>query len=214
VNTNASPPTGVTPKVVMSIYEEIQNLETERLILRRFTPFDAKEILSLKLIDGDKIHRIDRITTEAEAEAFVDKKSNFLENKKGIAWAITSKGGGNCLGSIELTRLADEDKSHIREIGFYVGIPYRGNGYASEAIKHVTASAFAIHEELQRIHAEVHPGNEASIRTLESCGFSQEGILRSWNMGEVNGCWLPVDLVVLALTRNQLTIRSRAQGYV
>lgn len=192
----------------MNIYEAIQNLETERLILRPFTPSDAKDVLSFKLIDGDKIHRIDKMTTEAEAEAFVDKKSNFLANKKGIAWAITSKAGGGCLGSIELTRLADEDKSHIREIGFYIGIPYRGNGYASEAIKCVTASAFAIHEELQRIHAEAHPSNEASIRTLESCRFCREGILASWNMGEVNGCWLPVDLVMLAMTRNDLTIRS------
>jgi ribosomal-protein-alanine N-acetyltransferase len=185
----------------MSIYEAIQNLETKRLVLRRFIPSDAKEVFSFKSKDDNKMHRIDTIATEAEAAAFVEKKANFIADKKGIAWVITAKDSAECLGSIELTRLADEDKAHVREIGFYLGIPFRGRGYATEAITCVTASAFGVHDALQRIHAEVHPSNSASIRTLERCGFHQEGILKSWNMGEVGGFEMPIDLVVLAQTR-------------
>jgi len=66
----------------------------------------------------------------------------------------------------------------------------------------VTTSAFEAYDYLQRVHAEVVPNNEASIRTLECCGFRQEGILKSWNMGEVDGFWVPVSLLVLALTRD------------
>ena len=196
----------------MSIYEAIQTLETERLVLRRFIPSDAKDVLSLKTKDSSRIHRMDTIATEAEAEAFVDKKANLLANRKGIAWAITSKDRAGCLGSIELTHLADADKAHIREIGFYVGIPFRGNGYASEAIKRVTASAFKIHYDLQRVHAEVMPSNAGSIHTLENCGFSREGILKSWNMGEVDGFWVPVSLLVLALTRDSRPENLPGQG--
>ena len=184
----------------MSIYEAIQTLETERLVLRRFIPSDAKDVLSLKTKDSSRIYRMDTIVTEAEAEAFVDKRANLLANRKGIAWAITAKDGSNYLGSIELTYLVD--KEHIHEIGFYVGIHYRRQGYASEAIKSVTTSAFRIHDELQRVHAEVLPTNAGSIHTLEKCGFSQEGILKSWNMGYIDGCWGPISLLVLALTRD------------
>jgi ribosomal-protein-alanine N-acetyltransferase len=196
----------------MNIYESIQTLQTERLILRRFIPSDAKDVLAVKKLDRVKIHRISTISTNAEAETFVDKKANMPANKKGISWAIISIDGGNWLGSIELTCLPDDTKEHIREIGFYVGIPYRRNGYAREAIKCVTASAFAIHEDLQRIHAEVLPNNKASFHTLKDCRFSQEGILKCWNMGEVNGLCVPVDLVMFALTRSEqdsiLTIQN------
>lgn len=34
--------------------------------------------------------------------------------------------------------------------------------------------------EVYRLVAEVHPDNEPSIRLLEGCGFTFEGILRSW----------------------------------
>ena len=196
----------------MSIYEKIQTLNTERLTLRRFIPSDAEDVLSFKTKDSSVIHRMDAVTTEAEAAAFVEKKACLLANRKGIAWAITIKDGTGCLGSIELTPLAGDDKAHIREIGFYLGIPFRGKGYAMEAITCVTASAFRVHDVLQRLHAEVHPHNAASIRTLERCGFHQEGILKSWNMGVVGGFEVPVDLVVLALTRDSRPKHLSGQG--
>jgi ribosomal-protein-alanine N-acetyltransferase len=199
-------------KTIMNVYEAIQTLETERLVLRRFIPSDAKDVLSLKMKDSTRIHRMITIATEAEAEAFVDKKASLLANRKGIAWAITAKDGSGYLGSIELTYLVDEDKAHIQEIGFYVGIPFRRQGYASEAIKRVTTSAFETYDYLQRVHAEVVPSNAGSIHTLEKCGFSQEGILKSWNMGNVDGGWVPVSLLVLALTRDSRTDHLSGQG--
>jgi ribosomal-protein-alanine N-acetyltransferase len=196
----------------MNVYEEIQTLKTERLVLRRFIPSDAKDVLSLKSKDSSRIHRMDTIATEAEAEAFVEKKANLLVNRKGIAWAITAKDGSDYLGSIELTYLADANKLHIQEIGFYVGIPFRRKGYASEAIKRVTTSAFEIYDDLQRVHAEVMPSNTGSIHTLENCGFSQEGVLKAWNMGELEGFRVPVSLLVLALTRDSRPEHLSSQG--
>jgi ribosomal-protein-alanine N-acetyltransferase len=186
----------------MSIYAAIQNLETKRLLLRQFIASDAEDVLSFKAQDRSRTHRIENVTNANDALAFVKSRMSYLADRKGMAWAITPQSGAGCMGSIELTRVSGDDKAHVREIGFYLGIPFRGNGYATEAIQSVVSSAFRVHDDLQRIHAEVEPRNSASINALKNSGFLHEGILKSWNMGEVDGFWKPIDLAVLSLTRD------------
>lgn len=64
------------------------------------------------------------------------------------------------------------------EIGFWIGEPYWGKGYGTEAVKLLTLFAF---QELQllRIYANVFSRNTASMRVLEKAHYSLEVIMRS-----------------------------------
>jgi len=60
--------------------------------------------------------------------------------------------------------------SHEAEIGYWIGVPYWGNGYAPEAVRALLRRAF---EELgmERVWCGYYDGNEQSRRVQEKCGF-------------------------------------------
>jgi ribosomal-protein-alanine N-acetyltransferase len=64
------------------------------------------------------------------------------------------------------------------EIGYWIGEPYWGNGYATEAVKLLVGFAFG-ELNLLRVYASVYDYNAASVRVLQKCGFHREAILKS-----------------------------------
>ena len=61
------------------------------------------------------------------------------------------------------------------EIGYWLGVPYWGRGYATEAVRALIDHAFddLRHETLQ---AGARVSNPASRRVLEKCGFQWTGV--------------------------------------
>jgi RimJ/RimL family protein N-acetyltransferase len=61
------------------------------------------------------------------------------------------------------------------EIGYWLGVPYWGHGYATEAARAVIDHAF---EDLglERLEAGARVSNPASRRVLEKCGFQWSGV--------------------------------------
>ncbi len=57
-------------------------------------------------------------------------------------------------------------------IGYALLPQYRGNGYATEAVKALTVWAFS-HPDVQKVIAETLPDNERSVRVLMRMGFRQ-----------------------------------------
>ena len=64
------------------------------------------------------------------------------------------------------------------EVGFWIGRPYWGQGYATEAVNALTAH-LRNDLGLATFHACVFNDNPASMRVLEKCGFRQAGTGRS-----------------------------------
>lgn len=62
------------------------------------------------------------------------------------------------------------------DIGYWLGVPYWGKGYMTEAVRLVTHFAFQYLEAV-RVYATVFVGNEASRRVLEKSGFQLDGVL-------------------------------------
>ena len=60
------------------------------------------------------------------------------------------------------------------EIGYSVVPEERGRGYATEAVQVLIARALAT-EGVQRVVAEVHEENVASLKVMERCGFYRIG---------------------------------------
>ncbi len=68
-------------------------------------------------------------------------------------------------------------RAHIAEIGYWLGEHYWGRGIASDALRLMSQHAF---EELgyRKLIAPVLAPNGASMRVLEKCGYTKEGILK------------------------------------
>ncbi len=62
----------------------------------------------------------------------------------------------------------------IPEIGYGILEEYRGHGYAAEAVRAACARAFR-DPDVKAVEAETEPGNKASQRVLEKCGFIASG---------------------------------------
>jgi ribosomal-protein-alanine N-acetyltransferase len=72
----------------------------------------------------------------------------------------------------------DDIYRHSAEIGYWLGEPFWGKGYATEAVNLLTQYAF---NELQlvRVYAGVFAGNVASMKVLEKADYRLEAVLQS-----------------------------------
>lgn len=100
---------------------------------------------------------------------------HLLATGEGIWWALAQKSDDALIGACGLN---DHDHTHRRaEIGYWLLPPYWRQGLMRRALPHVLTYGF---EQLgiHRIHADVEPENEASVRLLRAMGFTHEGTLR------------------------------------
>ncbi len=67
--------------------------------------------------------------------------------------------------------------SNRGELGYWIGRPYWGQGFASEAAGAMVQYAFT-GRGLHRVYAHHMIGNPASGRVLRKAGMRQEGVLR------------------------------------
>jgi RimJ/RimL family protein N-acetyltransferase len=109
-------------------------------------------------------------------------------------FAIRETAGGPLVGMVSL-RAIDREHEEV-ELSFWIGRPFWGRGYATEAAGAAVDRAFDVLG-LNRIVAHHMVRNPASGRVLARLGFRQEGLLRErvkkWGVYE--------DVVLMALLR-------------
>jgi [ribosomal protein S5]-alanine N-acetyltransferase len=91
-------------------------------------------------------------------------------------FAIEFEGGA--IGGIGI-EFFDDVHRLTAEIGYWLGEPFWGRGFATLALQAVTQYAFATFH-LGRIQATVYEWNPASARVLEKAGYKLEGRLRNY----------------------------------
>jgi RimJ/RimL family protein N-acetyltransferase len=143
-------------------------LKTERLVLRALHADDAQAIAAL--IDDLRIAamllRVPHPYTRKDAENFIARTSTSTAE---TPFAITLA-GDRLIGVGGLHRLDQEP-----EIGYWIGIPHWGRGYASETARALVEYAFdALDREFLVAGARI--SNPASRRVLEKCGFQWTGV--------------------------------------
>lgn len=121
--------------------------------------------------------RIAHPYTEQDARDFLE-----LAQEPGKIWlAITRIEDGRQIGGIGLR--VDEQHQHA-ELGYWLGVPYWGQGYATEAAREMLRYGFA-ELGLHRIFASHFKHNAASGRILLKLGMRHEGCqsehLRKWD---------------------------------
>ncbi|HVO17129.1 MAG TPA: bifunctional GNAT family N-acetyltransferase/(deoxy)nucleoside triphosphate pyrophosphohydrolase [Alphaproteobacteria bacterium] len=148
-------------------------LETDRLILRPPGRGDIEAIVAL-LEPWEVVRYTARIPhpyTRADAEAWLSLVERGRADGTEHVFGIAERAGGAFVGTVGLR--VDRDR---REgvIGFWLGKPYWGKGYATEAVD--AALGFAFDElGLVTVHASNLPENTGSARVQDKLGLAATG---------------------------------------
>lgn len=158
-------------------YKGTTKLETERLILRRFTIDDANDVFK-NYASSDEVTRYITWETHSSISVTKDYLRGLIESYKDgktFNWAIELKNENQVIGQIGATN-PDENVSKI-EVGYCIGEKWWGRGIATEALQKVISFLF---EEVgvNRIEAYHNAKNLASGKVMQKCGMRLEGILR------------------------------------
>ena len=78
--------------------------------------------------------------------------------------------GGTLIGACGI-----DPREDAAEIGYWLGVPYWGRGFATEAVRAVIDYAFGDLEH-ETLHAGARVSNPASRRVLEKCAFQWTGV--------------------------------------
>jgi RimJ/RimL family protein N-acetyltransferase len=140
----------------------IPALKTARLVLRAPAASDVTAIVAFA---GDRrvaenTARIPHPYTAADAEQFI-AEANRQDGSATFAIVLD----GNLIGACGI-----DWRPEGAELGYWLGVPFWGRGYATEAARAVIDYAFGGlgHEALQ---SGARVSNPASRRVLEKCGF-------------------------------------------
>ncbi len=155
--------------------DDVFRLETRRLWLRWPRHADCAAILRLA---GDK--RVADMTAtlphpypadEATRFVFKARKANALG--RALRLAITPKAKPNQLiGMVGIEAPAEDEADPF--LGYWLGAPHWGRGFATEAARALLDAFFAYTGEA-RLAASARRDNVASRRVLEKCGFVAAG---------------------------------------
>jgi [ribosomal protein S5]-alanine N-acetyltransferase len=147
-------------------------LETLRLKLRPYTEADIPELLPLigtREVAATTL-RIAHPYTEQDAQAFLE----LAKDPDKLWLAITLRSDGRQIGGIGLR--VEKQHQHA-ELGYWLGVPFWGHGYATEAAAEIVRYGFETLA-LHRIFASHFKQNPASGRILKKVGMKYEGCQR------------------------------------
>jgi RimJ/RimL family protein N-acetyltransferase len=145
---------------------------TDRLVLRKPMAEDIADInvLANNINVARMLSRMPHPYSQDDARAFVEKAS--AGGFDGCIYACTLAENGKFIGCAGL-----EDLGAGPEIGYWLGEPFWGLGYATEMVEAIVDLAFRA-TDLDQLIAGSRTANAASRRVLEKCGFRFAGTER------------------------------------
>ncbi|MBD3920521.1 GNAT family N-acetyltransferase [Paenibacillus sp. PR3] len=152
-------------------------MQTNRLTLRLLEPQDAEpmeQMVSDKEV-ADTTLGIPHPYPTGSSVGFIQGRMEAAERGEGYSFAVIRTEDECFLGVVGL-RLQQEH--NMAEMGYWIGRPYWGSGYCTEAAERVLRFAF---EELalNRVYAAAMTRNPGSYKVMEKVGMKHEGVLRS-----------------------------------
>lgn len=144
-------------------------IRTERIVLRPWRETDAESLY--EYARDPAVGPAAGWRTHTSVENSLEIIKNVLSAEE--TYAVCLKTDDRAIGSISLF---SPDLSHVKaaetemEIGYWIGVPFWGNGYIPEAVRAMQKRAF---EELDcsALWCGYYDGNERSRRCQEKCGF-------------------------------------------
>ena len=152
-------------------------LETERLILRRFTADDAEAMFKNWASDTEvaKYLTWSAHSDISVSEAVIGSWVEAYQNPNHYNWAIVLKEIGEPIGNISVVKQSEE--TDMVQMGYCIGQKWWHKGYTSEALEKLIHFFF---EQVgaNRIEAKHDSRNPNSGKVMLKCGMEYEGTLR------------------------------------
>ena len=165
----------------MPAFDQI-TLRTRRLLLR---PLGEADVPSLFEAFSDP--RVMRYwstppwSSMDAARALVARDLKAMASGEYVRLGIERPEDGQLLGNCTLFKI--DGQCRRAEIGYGLAYSAWGNGYMHEALLALLEFGFSTLK-LNRVEADIDPGNQPSARSLERLGFKREGYLRErWIVG-------------------------------
>lgn len=152
-------------------------LQTERLILRRFTTGDAEAMYRNWAGDAavTKFLTWQTHTDADSSRAVIGSWLPLYEKNNHYSWAIVLKELGEPIGSI--AAVGQQDDIKMVHIGYCIGRKWWNKGITSEALGELLRFFF---EEVgvNRVESRHDPRNPNSGKVMSKCGLKYEGTSR------------------------------------
>jgi ribosomal-protein-alanine N-acetyltransferase len=189
----------VITEVCKNIFKCFPELESERLLFKKITQVDEKNLFALRTNDNVlRFMDVTRFNSIDDATSMISSLEESYKQESGINWSIIEKQSNDFIGYFGFWRIITE---HCRaEIGYALNPEYWGKGYMYETINRMVRFGFK-EMNLHSIEANVNPLNERSKKTLERIGFKKEAYFRENYL--FNGDFL--DSVIYSLLEKDLT---------
>ena len=161
----------------MLTHSGTQQIDTERLVLRRFSPDDA-EMMFCNWANDPEVTRYTTWDPHPDAEytrELLTAWANAYEKRDVYNWCIVWKESGEPIGSISVVGIAELHRSV--EIGYCMTRALWGKGIMPEALGAVIDFLFR-ETNVNRIMAKHDIRNDKSGRVMEKCGMQYEGTMR------------------------------------
>jgi [ribosomal protein S5]-alanine N-acetyltransferase len=176
---------------------ELRKIETERLILKGFSPQDMTFIFENHTKEEIKKILGHRTEEEFQNEEYKQKNGYATYNRSFILFLLTEKMTNTIIGRCGLHNWNPEHKR--AEIGYNItDESFLRKGYMTEAVSAIIDFGFR-KLKLHRIEALVGSNNIPSLRIMERYNFIKEGLLREHYYSADNY----EDSVILSKLRNE-----------
>ncbi len=166
-------------------------LETQRLILRRFVIDDAAAMYNNWASD-EEVTKFLTWPAHSSVEAsryILEQWLPMYSDEKYYQWAIVPKELGEPIGSISAVEV--DDTAERVHIGYCIGRKWWHMGITSEALSAVI-DFFFDEVGVGRVDSRHDPRNPNSGRVMKKCGMKYEGTLRQAdrnNQGICDACY-------------------------
>lgn len=179
-------------------------LETERLLLRPFTPGDVDAVFAYRQREDVTRFMFDAPMSHAACSEALQAHAGMTtwaaEGDK-LVLAVERREDGAMMG--EAVLILRSAVSRQAEVGFAFHPDFYGRGYATEASRRLLALGFDA-AGVHRVYARCHPDNTASRRVMERLGMRQEAHFRGHNF--VKGAWQ--EEVVYAILEDEWQLQT------
>ncbi|WP_028035625.1 GNAT family N-acetyltransferase [Chelativorans sp. J32] len=164
-----------------SLRIECPVLVTERLVLRPPHEDDIQEMAELanNRRVAEMLSRMPHPYSEADAAAFV--RGSRSSDRSGCHYAVALADSGAFIGCAGL-----DVREYGLELGYWIGEPYWGHGYATELAHALVDLAFRA-TDIDKLNAACRVINMASRGVIHKCGFQYvgQGMMDSLVAGKV-----------------------------
>lgn len=149
----------------------MNTLETDRLIIRKFSPTDWKDLY--ECLSNEEVVRYEPYNVQSEDECIEEA---YLRSNEDAFWAVCLKDSNKLIGTIYFQR-QEPLEFFTWELGYVFNILYHKNGYATESCAKILEYGFN-NLNARRIVAMCNPLNVPSWRLLERLNLRREGHLK------------------------------------